>query len=154
MSVSDICPVCRAQPEDIFHLFTQCPELASFKASIVNMLETLFQNVSPQKLNVISIDRLIILGFQERWKCVNGYLVNFLLCVARFCIYKRRNMMLFNEGRVPILRFFKYTAEKFIKYAFSHFHSNQNIALFKKYFVNHSNYVSVAADSVRIKFDI
>lgn len=129
---TDQCPVCQTETEDLVHLFLYCTELSDFIDYLVEILKSLFENVDAEKKKSMEVERLLTLGFYENWKNVNSYFVNFILSVARYCIFKRRNLIACNEGNVELISFFKFTVKRFLKYIFHHFSLHKSI--FEKYY--------------------
>ena len=102
-------------------------------------------------MNSIKYETMILFGIIEKPKLVNFYFVNFMLSVARFCIFKRRNLKMCGEGFVDIKPFFRFTIKKFINYSFNYYHSQlQNVALFSKYFENFNQFVNVFGSELKI----
>lgn len=132
MSDTDKCPVCLVDVEDMLHLFIKCPKISDLKNYICDIIENLFRNA----LNACALDKIILLGFLGMCKYVNVDFVHFILSVARYCIFKRRNLVISNEGYVDVQNFFKFTIRTFTSYALSYYVSRHKTAIFQKYFLN------------------
>lgn len=104
---NNVCPVCKSQPETMFHLFLDCSELSELTSVLMDMLETLFQNLSQQQLNEINLNLARLVGVDKSFKSVNILFVNLLLSIYRYCVYIRRQIAMKYDKIIPMLAYFK-----------------------------------------------
>ncbi|CAC5423454.1 unnamed protein product [Mytilus coruscus] len=128
------CLSCRAAPEDMFHLWTNCPSLVNFKSYVIDILHNVLlkDTLNP----ILDYTQLILLGYLKNTKEINTYFVNFLLSVARISIYKSRQIKVFDDKDIDIKRLFIFTMKKYVLYAFTYYITNNRLPLFEKYYVN------------------
>jgi hypothetical protein len=84
---SELCSVCKLVPDDIDNMFLHCNELQQARAFIIDVLENLFRNAPVHYVNSLHFDQLLLLGYLNTCTGVNESFVNYVLSIARFCIY-------------------------------------------------------------------
>ena len=143
---STLCCSCQNEEEDLFHIFLTCYNLNDFHQYIYDLLCELFVKAKVDLLANNSYKRLFILGFHETQEGVNGNFVNFILSIARLCIFKRRQMVKNNVPNVDMIKYFKYTVRHYVSYFYSYFKSTKRLEYFKKQFLKDNNIVLESND--------
>ena len=88
------CVFCGEQ-ETITHLFMDCENLDSFWSFVENLAKIVMPSIS---INSISK----ILGYMEVTKTRQRVFINFLISVGRYSLWKRRNLMKFEQKKESI----------------------------------------------------
>lgn len=144
---SSVCLICNNENEDIVHLFMTCNKLNTFHQYLQNMVEILFENCDSNDMSAVKYEKLMFFGQSETLKGVNIYFLNFIFSIARFCIFKRRNILGMKNHHLDLIRFFKYTLKHYVSY----FHSfccklKNNRNIFEKYFLHNNSTISETED--------
>ncbi|CAC5411993.1 unnamed protein product [Mytilus coruscus] len=92
----NICKVCCSEKEDILHIFMNCDKLEDFHNYLSSLLVRIFENCDSDKISLVRSEELLILGLRWHMKGVNDTFLNFFMSVARYCIFRRRNLL--NSG--------------------------------------------------------
>ena len=58
-------------------------------------------------MNYIVYEEIFILGLNRTIKGVNVNFINLMLSVARYCVFRRRNLVKNNMNSIDIIRLFK-----------------------------------------------
>ncbi|CAC5423461.1 unnamed protein product [Mytilus coruscus] len=93
LSDSELCDVCHKENEDIMHVFINCDELEDFHDYLSALLCKIFENCDSDKISLVQSEMLLLNGLRWKMKGVNDLFLNFVLSVARFCIFRRRNLL-------------------------------------------------------------
>jgi hypothetical protein len=147
----DLCPLCKQDEEDLFHMFVDCIELKDFVEHVTRNLESLFRSVQVDYLNHVSVSKLMLLGFHEHTSKANYYFINYFLSLARLCIFKRRQIYIMSEKRIHIEAFFNFAIKKYINYAYFYYSSKHKLQLFEKYFVVNNPLLKMTGNQVVIR---
>jgi hypothetical protein len=118
---NDLCDICSNEIEDIMHLFVKCTELYNFHMYVSKQVEELFENCDSDQKNYIVYEEIFILGLNRTIKGVNVNFINFMLSVARYCVFRRRNLVKNNMNSIDIIRLFKYTLKHYVVYFWAAF---------------------------------
>lgn len=143
---SEVCPVCEVDTETLQHLFLDCVQLSEFIEYIDSLIETLFSEADQAYLTDMSTRQLILLGYTRKIKNTNTFFINFLLGFVRFCIFKRRNLVINKMSNIDIKKFFCYTFKKYFEYVKYYYQMKKKYALFVKYIVKNNNLVEENVD--------
>ncbi|CAC5423435.1 unnamed protein product [Mytilus coruscus] len=92
----NICKVCCSEKEDILHIFMNCDQLQDFHNYLSSLLVRIIENCNSDKISLVRSEELLILGLRWHMKGVNDTFLNFFMSVARYCIFRRRNLL--NSG--------------------------------------------------------
>ena len=111
---SSTCLSCKSSPEDMFHLWVNCPKLDSFKSYLVDTLHNIL--LTDTQNPIIDYTQLILHGYMNKSKHINMYFINFILSIARLTIYKTRQIKIFDDKEIDTKRLFFYTVHKQTKY--------------------------------------
>ena len=85
-----------------------CSVLDVFHKYLQNIVQALFENWDSNTMSTVRYEKIMFLGQSGTIKGVNVYFLNFIFSIARFCIFKRRNVLAMKNEHLDI-RFFKYT---------------------------------------------
>ena len=123
---------------DVFHKYLQ------------NIVQVLFENCDSNTMSTVRYEKIMFLGQSGTIKGVNVYFLNFIFSIARFCIFKRRNVLAMKNEHLDIIRFFKYTLRHYVSY----FHMycckmNNYRILFERYFLK-DNPVVLETDDILV----
>ena len=147
---SPLCRVCNDKNEDIIHIFMSCKMLQEFHTYLSNIMELLFENCDSDKMSCVEYRKMMFLGYCGTIKGVNVYFLNFLFSLARFCIFKRRNLLQMKNEQLDVVRFFKYTLKHYVSYFHMYCCNMFNKRLiFEKYFLK-DNPLVLETDDVLI----
>lgn len=116
LSDSDICDSCKSEVEDLFHLFLKCHDLDVFHSYMFSFLCELLEKCKIDVLVNQGYRQMFLLGMTSTYTDVNTYFVNFVLSVARLCVFKRRQMIKNDVKKIDLTRFFRYTLKHYISY--------------------------------------
>ena len=90
-------------------------------------------------VSVVSSEELLMVGFRWKMKGVNDAFLNFLLSIARYCIFRRRNLVNNGHSTVNLVKLFQYTLKHYITYMHVYFCQIRNMAnVFEKKFLLHN----------------
>ncbi|CAC5420779.1 unnamed protein product [Mytilus coruscus] len=112
--------VCEEEVENITHLFLLCSELVEFHLFLQQKLSVLFDHVDSDKINNVVYEAVFMFGLIGSFKGVNVSFVNFMLSIARYCIFRRRNLLKNLNSNVDLIRLFKYTVKHYITYLYEY----------------------------------
>ncbi|CAC5416070.1 unnamed protein product [Mytilus coruscus] len=90
---NDLCDICCNEIEDIMHLFIKCSELYDFHQYLITKVELLLDTCDSDQVNSVVYEQIFMLGLTVTISGVNASFVNFMLSVARYCIFRRRNLV-------------------------------------------------------------
>ncbi|CAC5426724.1 unnamed protein product [Mytilus coruscus] len=116
----NVCDVCEKEVENITHLFLSCSELVEFHLFLQQKLSVLFDNVDSDKINNVVYEEVFMFGLLGSFKGVNVSFINFMLSIARYCIFRRRNLLKNLNSNVDLIRQFKYTVKHYITYLYKY----------------------------------
>lgn len=137
---SAVCNVCKCETEDIRHIFYSCKMLKAFHYYLKLLFDRLFENCNSDKISTVKFEQMLFLGIQCQLKGVNIYFLNFLLSVARFCIFKRRNLLGMKNVNLELIRFFRYTLKNYTAYVHHYCCKiERKRTVFEKYFLENNN---------------
>ena len=145
---TNTCKACGYCTEDLAHLFIFCTKLKSVHDYLKDLLHNIFINVPPDIVNMINYDELIYFGYLRSSNIVNVHFLNFLLSIARLCIFKVRNILVFKGKNLDTLRLFKYTMQKYVEYAYSFYKMKNQMWFFEKYFLRNNTLLKIQNDKV------
>ncbi|CAC5406562.1 unnamed protein product [Mytilus coruscus] len=119
MSDNDTCSVCAQSREDLEHMFINCVNLSQFTDFLKDFLLNFMCNVDDNFVNTLDFDQAMLMGFLKRSNGFNFYFANFIMSIARFSIYKRKNFILLNpQAKLNLVDYFKTLLEKYISHYF------------------------------------
>ena len=122
-SVQVTCPFCELK-EDLFHAYVQCKR--------VKPLLSLLSNLSHKLSFPFTLHRFVF-GVPFSPPCKDsGVLLNFLVAVAKYSIYKSRKIKIDNGHRSNVMPIFKGFVEARLKLEFNYYVSMGNVKLFEK----------------------
>ncbi|CAG2235175.1 unnamed protein product [Mytilus edulis] len=151
---NDLCDICCNEIEDIMHLFIKCSELYDFHQYLITKVELLLDTCDSDQVNSVVYEQIFMLGLTVTINGVNASFVNFMLSVARYCIFRRRNLVKNNVKNIDILRFFQYTLKHYVTYFNEYLCQMKNMSnIFEKHFLLH-NSILQKTDSDVIIFDL
>ncbi|CAG2185493.1 unnamed protein product [Mytilus edulis] len=104
-SDDDLCDVCGSEIEDLLHMFINCDELLEFHNYLSELFVKLFENCDSDKISGVQSEHLLLFGLNWKMKGVNDSFVNFLLSTARYCIFRRRNIIMNGKTNVNLSNF-------------------------------------------------
>ncbi|CAC5419092.1 unnamed protein product [Mytilus coruscus] len=112
----NICKVCCREKEDILHIFMNCDKLEDFHNYLSSLLVRIFENCDSDKISLVRSEELLILGLRWHMKGVNDTFLNFFMSVARYCIFRRRNLLNSGYSNVNLIKLFQYTLKHYVTY--------------------------------------
>ena len=141
-----LCYSCKSEEEDLFHIFLTCCNLDNFHKYIYDLLYELLEKAEVDLLTNDSYKRIFLFGFYEIHKGININFINFILSIARLCIFKRRQMIKNNVSNVDVIRYFKYTVRHYVSYFYSHYKYTNRLEYFRKKFLENNSIVLESND--------
>jgi hypothetical protein len=139
---NDLCDICSNEIEDIMHLFVKCTELYNFHMYVSKQVEELFENCDSDQKNYIVYEEIFILGLNRTIKGVNVNFINFMLSVARYCVFRRRNLVKNNMNSIDIIRLFKYTLKHYVVYFYEYLCQMRKMrSIFDRHFLQNNTIV-------------
>ena len=149
LSDSSYCAVCQNDVETFLHLFIDCEKLSDFHLFLEQKIETLFENCNSDKMSLVVYERILLLGISGSIKGVNTNFVNFMLSVARYCIFKRRNLANFDKRNMNLTHFFCLTLKHYVSYFYEYLCSIKNMRrVFWKNFLENNTIVQETNDVI------
>ena len=91
-------------------------KLEEFHDYLSSLFDKIFANCDSDKVSLVNSEELLILGFRWKMKGVNDVFLNFMLSIARFCIFRRRNLVNNGNSNVNLVKLFQYTLKHYIIY--------------------------------------
>ncbi len=147
LSDTTMCNVCEVEDETMVHLFLKCQKLQTFHDYIYDKILVLFQNCESTNVNLVEYEDVMLFGFVGKYKGVNIDFINFMLSVARYCIFRRRNIVKLSKSNVDIIRLFRYTLKHFVSYYYEYLCKMKNMdILFEKKFINNNTIIKRTED--------
>ena len=132
----NICKVCCSEKEDILHIFMNCDKLEDFHNYLSSLLVRIFENCDSDKISLVRSEELLILGLRWHMKGVNDSFLNFFMSVARYCIFRRRNLLNSGYSNVNLIKLFQYTLKHYVTYMYVYLCQSHNMShIFQKKFV-------------------
>ncbi|CAG2253157.1 unnamed protein product [Mytilus edulis] len=132
----NICKVCCSEKEDILHIFMNCDKLEDFHNYLSSLLVRIFENCDSDKISLVRSEELLILGLRWHMKGVNDSFLNFFMSVARYCIFRRRNLLNSGYSNVNLIKLFQYTLKHYVTYMYVYLCRCHNMShIFQKKFV-------------------
>ncbi|XP_050388729.1 uncharacterized protein LOC126807896 [Patella vulgata] len=102
--ITNMCPVCKSEVEDIFHMFIECNCLSN----LIALLKEIINDILKHKINDNDFKSVLLLGIQSTIKTSHVELCDVVLSAARQTIYKRRMIVLDKINyRLNIISLFK-----------------------------------------------
>lgn len=150
---SNVCHICQIEEEDIMHLFVNCIELSMFHKEIKCLIELLYRQGNITNINYVQYDQLFLLGEKRTLKNVNVLFINLLLSIARFAVYRRRNVKVFKNCTLHVLTTFQYLLQCNIKYQMHYYKRQNKMSHFKKKITTNNPLVSIT-DDMKLTFHL
>lgn len=125
-----ICKVCNREDEGVLHLFFKCTELQCFIKKLKQMANKL--GVEQRCINE-EWETIFLFGFKGNVK--NECFLNFMLTIARFVIWSRRNMVKKKKTKIPVCRLFKIKMCFILNVLFDYYNMNDEKDVFVRNFV-------------------
>ena len=113
------CDVCGKEDEGVLHLFLLCSNLQDFIRRIKLFIEGILGEEFEQQIEWYKV---FLLGLKGKGK--NKYIVIFILNVARYAIWGRRNVMKGKQGNVDMWVFFRRKLEGNIQIIYEYLSMN------------------------------
>ncbi|CAC5361463.1 unnamed protein product [Mytilus coruscus] len=146
-SDSDLCDVCHKENEDIMHVFINCDELEDFHDYLSALVCKIFENCDSDKINLVQSEMLLLNGLRWKMKGVNDLFLNFVLSVARFCIFRRRHLLKNGHKNVHLTKLFQYTLKHYVTYFYVYLCKQNNKSnVFEKNFLKDNPIVQETDD--------
>ncbi|CAG2242715.1 unnamed protein product [Mytilus edulis] len=129
----NICKVCCSEKEDILHIFINCDKLEDFHNYLSSLLVRIFENCDSDKISLVRSEELLILALRWHMKGVNDSFLNFFMSVARYCIFRRRNLLNSGYSNVNLIKLFQYTLKHYVTYMYVYLCQSHNMShIFQK----------------------
>lgn len=136
---NSLCDLCKTEDETIVHLFITCEELMEFHEYINGKIIVLFENCDSDRMNTVDYEEILLFGCFGKYKGVNTDFLNFMLSVARYCIFRRRNLVKLAQSNVDVIRLFKYTLRHYVSYYYEYLCILKDMqSIFEKKFIMHN----------------
>ena len=145
---TDACVKCNTMVENVLHLFVFCPTNAEFLKYIWELLEVMFQYVSPAVLNDLNFNHLILFGLPYRSRRINCNFVNIICSLARLTMYKVRNLQLLGVRSASCKALFRSMLSSNIRA--SGMHWKRNRVRFNRVYVYKNPFVKVVLEDIVI----
>ena len=85
-------------------------------------------------------------------KGVNIVFVNFIMSVARFCIFRRRNLIKNGQKNVNLIQLFRYTLKHYVTYFYVYLSQVKNMkTVFQKNFLLDNPLIEESDDVILFK---
>ena len=153
MSNDDTCPSCKITTESIDHLFNNCPDLSRFHDFLKDLLLNLLRYADNSYVNKLDFKSLILFGFMKKSKGFNFYFANFVLNIARYCIYKRRNFLSMNSAaKLDLIEYFKTILNQKVSYNFYIYIMRKERQLLEKYFISENPILKIVSNKPEILY--
>lgn len=137
---SEMCTYCNSWSEDIIHIFCKCKRVKQLVDFLLYHIETMLRFMPNTYINQINIDKLLLLGYDNKSHNANYYFINLFLSQARICIYKTRGLFSKTGKTIELVSYFKNSLEKTIQYFMHYYDTNHKMNIFEKYILN-NNYL-------------
>lgn len=149
---SPLCTVCNDSVEDMLHMFVHCEELHDLKLLISSLIEVIFAKADGALLNSVSLEQMLLFGYCCTHKGVNTILLNFLLSVYRYIVFRRRQLNIDKIVNINIVRLFKHTFRTYLRYMYHHYKSNRNLPKFRHTLLTNNHIVLERNNEISVNF--
>ncbi len=122
------CDVCENEDEGLLHLFLFCSELEDFVRKFKMFIEAF---LGEQIESQMEWNQVFLLGIKGKGK--EMFIVNFILSIARYAIWCRRNVMREKSVNINMWSFFRRKLEGHIQTLYNYFSMNRQVERFYKY---------------------
>lgn len=136
VSQDDLCKVCLEKKEGVLHLFLNCKKLSDF----MKMLKTMVCNfLYDENIILEEWDTLFLFGFNGKTK--NKFALNYMLTLARFTIWKRRNIMKQKKKEIPLVLLYKQIVTEEIMVIYDYCKMYEKMDIFEKCITKNNPYI-------------
>lgn len=130
------CKLCMEKDEGVLHLFLKCKKLDNF----MKMLRKIVGDfLNDQNDWLEKWETLILFGFNGTAQ--NVYALNLWLTVARYTIWRRRNIMKMKNKELSLCNLFKQYLTAVMEDIYDYFNINAQMDVFDKYIVENNPYI-------------
>ena len=141
---TNLCQVCHAESEDIFHLFIFCQLLKPLH----NLLREILIDVCKDGFTFGQFSLWLLFGFLPENVCAEKPVIDILLSVYRLCVYKRRIMATYGSVNSNIVIMFKNMFQKHMSLLLVYYTHQKNRVLFMNKYIYHNDIIKVENDDV------
>ncbi|MGL4357079.1 MAG: hypothetical protein ACRCSY_00005, partial [Cetobacterium sp.] len=139
------CKVCMEKKEGVLHLFLNCKKLNGFMKMLKKMIgDFLFD----KRIIVEEWETMFLFGFNGKSK--NKFALNLMLTVARFAIWRRRNLMKQKKVELSISVFYKQILRDEVKVLYDYFYMNGKMEIFEECIIRNNAYIVKASNGFEI----
>lgn len=141
--VSDLCPVCGTETEDLMHLFVFCSELES----AISTIKIIFEDVCRETGYTFSeLSSWLLLGFQPRSKLACKLLIDLMLSSYRLAVFKRRTVAQLQGKTINISRLFQSIFKSHISFVSLQYKKQKRFISFMRKYIMCTSYVTLDGD--------
>jgi len=149
---NECCAYCRIVVEDLQHIFFKCSRIKEIISFIMYHIENLLRDMPNNFVNLLNLEKLVLLGFCKETKYVNFYFLNFFLSQARICIYKTRGLFAKTGNDIDTVSYFKRCLENNVNYLFHYYGMCNNLDPINKYVLNNNCLVTKKNDLLQFNW--
>ena len=145
MAVSDLCPVCKQDKEDMFHLFAFCDELND----TILILKSIFTDVYKDTgYSLNSFISWLMFGFQPERKTNVQHCIDIILSIYRISVFKRRTIASLQNCNLNLVKLFKCYIKRHFKLLWAHYKFRNLSHKFIQKYVMPFNFFSIDNDHI------
>lgn len=136
VSQDDLCKVCLEKKEGVLHLFLNCKKLSDF----MKMLKTMVCNfLYDENIILEEWDTMFLFGFNGKTK--NKFALNYMLTLARYTIWKRRNIIKQKKKEIPLVLLYKQIVTEEIMVIYDYCKMYEKMDIFEKCITKNNPYI-------------
>lgn len=146
------CSYCKTVTEDIFHIFCKCKRIEQFVAFVLYHIENLLRSMPNDYINSLQMEKLLLLGYDNKSQNSNFYFINIFLSQARICIFKSRGLFTKTGKTIDIVSYFKSCLEKNINYLMYYYSTNKKMSVFEKYILDRNYLIKKIGNDIKFNW--
>lgn len=151
LSETNLCPNCNRKEEDILHILVKCTANRKFLQYIRDIIHNLLYSMKTDTFNNLDFTSILIFGVRDKIVNVNTHFINLILSCARYTIYTRRNLKIFQDKYIDPTKIFKNMIRNFVMECRMYMENNGEIQLFNSIFVENNEYIERQNNELIIK---
>ena len=148
MADTNVCPVCKQDKEDMFHLFAFCDELYE----TIVILKSIFIDVYREGYSFNMLISWLMFGFQPNKKIDCEQLLNVILSIYRISVFKRRTIASLQNCNINLVKMFKCYVKHHFKLLWTHYKFRKQTQHFLQRYVMPLNLFSIENNQIIFKY--
>ena len=149
--MSNQCPVCKKEEEDMTHLFLYCDELYDLIEIVNEICIYVFKDTgySPEILK-----QLLLFGCYFKIQCSTNSFINKLLSIYRMSVFKRRLIAETRGTNINIVKYFKHKMRQYFIILLNQYTYQNRISEFHNKYIKDNLFLDFNNSTLTFKYPL